>query len=89
MRSNRVTERRLKKRKVTKIPKYVKYNDEVSNSSNGCCKLSKKIERCINSSDPLRFFSWGFVYRKFLSREEEREAIINIQVLSKKTPIVS
>jgi hypothetical protein len=81
-------EKRLKKRKVTNIPKYVKYNDEVSNSSNGYCKLSKKMQRCIDSSDPLRFFSWGFVYRKFLTREEEKEAIINIQVLSKQTPIV-
>jgi hypothetical protein len=84
-----VMERRLKKRKVTNIPKYVKYDDEVSNSSNGCCKVSKKIERCIDSSDPLRFFSWGFVYRKFLTREEEKEAIINIQVMSKYTSMVS
>ncbi|KAJ4778681.1 RNA polymerase sigma factor [Rhynchospora pubera] len=79
VRSNRLIERRLKNRKATKILKYVKRDGEVSNSSIRCCKLSKKVERCIDSNDPLRFFDWGFEYRKFLSREEEKEVIINIQ----------
>ncbi|KAJ3688863.1 hypothetical protein LUZ61_018027 [Rhynchospora tenuis] len=83
VRSNRLIERRLKKRKASKILRHVKLDDEVSNSSTRCCTLSNKIERCIDSNDPLRFFSWGFEYRKFLSREEEKEVIINIKDLIK------
>ncbi|XP_078175035.1 RNA polymerase sigma factor sigF, chloroplastic-like isoform X2 [Carex rostrata] len=77
VRSNRLMERRLKKRKVTKIPKY----DKISSSSIVCWKLSKKNEKSMDSSDPLRFFTWGFEYRKFLTREEEKEVITNIQNL--------
>lgn len=77
VRSKRLLERQSKKRKVPKKQNNVAY--EVSSSTG--TDIIKKIDKGLDSNDPLRLFFWGPETKQLLTVKEEKDLFVQIQDL--------
>ncbi|XP_072957868.1 RNA polymerase sigma factor sigF, chloroplastic [Typha angustifolia] len=77
IRSKRISERRPKKRKVSKNLDNFIYDVPSLKNTN----MSKKIDKSIDLNDPLRLFLWGPETKQLLTIKEEKELFVQIQDL--------
>lgn len=75
VKSKRLLERRSKKRKASKSPSSIGY--EVASLKS--IDISKKIDKRLDSNDPLKLFLRGPETKQLLTLKEEKDLIIQIQ----------
>nr|CAD1843801.1 unnamed protein product [Ananas comosus var. bracteatus] len=75
VKSKRLLERRSKKRKASKSPSSIGY--EVASLKS--IDISKKIDKRLDSNDPLKLFLWRPETKQLLTLKEEKDLIIQIQ----------
>ncbi|XP_058082131.1 RNA polymerase sigma factor sigF, chloroplastic [Magnolia sinica] len=79
VKSRRLVERKLKKRRVPKKPKVVTH----AVSSSKAIEKGKKINYEFDPNDPLRLFLWGPETKQLLTGKEESDLFVQIQELMK------
>ncbi|CAL9206714.1 unnamed protein product [Musa hybrid cultivar] len=77
VRSRKLLERRSKKRKVSKNPNNFVHHGASSMTIN----QSKKIDKRLDSNDPLRLFLWGPETKQLLTVKEEKDLFVKIEDL--------
>lgn len=75
VRSKKLLERQSKKRKIPKKPR--DFDFEITSSIDE--DISKKIDKGLDSSDPLRLFLWGPETKQLLTIKEEKDLFVQIQ----------
>lgn len=75
VRSRKLLERRSKKRKVSKNPNNFVHHGASSMTIN----QSKKIDKRLDSNDPLRLFLWGPETKQLLTVKEEKDLFVKIE----------
>ncbi|KAJ8510743.1 hypothetical protein OPV22_001177 [Ensete ventricosum] len=77
VRSRKLLERQSKKRKVSKNPNNFVHHGFSSMTIN----RSKKIDKRLDSKDPLRLFLWGPETKQLLTVKEEKDLFVKIEDL--------
>ncbi|KAK1284465.1 hypothetical protein QJS10_CPB21g00340 [Acorus calamus] len=77
VRSKKLAERRLKKRRVSRNPKDITYDA----SSSVKVDIKKKLNKGFDPNDPLRLFLWGPETTQLLTVKEEKDLFVQIQDL--------
>ncbi|KAK1260205.1 hypothetical protein QJS04_geneDACA002113 [Acorus gramineus] len=77
VRSTKIAERRLKKRRVSRNPKDITYDA----SSSVKVDIKKKLNKGFDPNDPLRLFLWGPETTQLLTVKEEKDLFVQIQDL--------
>lgn len=78
IKSKRLEERKLKNRRVPTTPESV--TTEMSNTVIADL-IKKKVEKGLNTDDPLRLFLWGPETKQLLTIKEEKDLFVHIQKL--------